>query len=96
MLFKNFPFNNRHVFTLNITERFIRYNNVFHLSFGVYNTGNQVIHQGKKLYLVGNVNNHENYQDLQTIEYTQALSAKKMLVSVSKDHFEVSDYIMFN
>lgn len=68
------------------------YNNVFHLSFGVYNTGNQVIHQGKKLFLVGNVNNNENYQDLQTVEYTESLSAKKMLVSVSKDRFEVSDY----
>jgi hypothetical protein len=72
------------------------YNNVFHLSFGVYNTGNQVIHQGKQLYLVGNVNNNENYQDLQTVEYTESLSEKKMLVTVSKDRFEVSDYIMFN
>ena len=81
---------------MNIKDRFIMYNNVFHLAFGIYNTGNQIIHQGKKLYFVGNVNNTEYYHDLQTIEYTQALNAKKMLVYFTKDKFEVTDYIMFN
>lgn len=96
MVFKNYPFNNQHVFTLNMEEKFIKYNNVFHLSFGVYNSGNQIISQGKKMYFVGNVNNTEKYHDLQTVEYTEMLNAKKMLVYFMKDKFEITDYIMFN
>ena len=65
------------------------------MAFGVYNAGNQVIHQGKRTYFVGNVNNTENYHDLQTVEYTQDLNSKKMLAYFTKDKFEVTDYMMF-
>lgn len=84
------------MFIINIKEKFARYNNSFHLSFGVYNDGNQMIHQGKKYYFVGNVNNTEIYHDLQHVEFTQSLNSKKMLAYFTKDKFEVSDYIIFN
>lgn len=93
MLF-DYPYNNPRIWLYNVEEETVKLIDSMHLSYGLFNEGNQCVVDGKAVYCVGRFNEKVSHIPSPQINYSEDEGNKLAAIRIDSNQISFNDFIL--